>query len=147
MPRPTDPQLRERLLQVCPDEPDVGGLVFGVEAVAQAMGYSTRYLEERYLTDVTTCSPLGPHVLGQHTRFGHFYLVHGQPGTHVSSGAVCGNKLRAHTREQRRAKVPGWHKRPPAGGSITQPAVTISGNLVGARVEWPAFTVYCSEDR
>ncbi|HMR34391.1 MAG TPA: hypothetical protein PKA09_25775 [Geminicoccus sp.] len=106
--KPTDHELRERLLQARPDEPDVDGLVFGEEAVAKAAGYrNARYFQERHLTDVTTCSNLGPHVLSQHIRCGHCYLLGGQPVTHLSSAAVLGDNIPAHTRETRRANVRG----------------------------------------
>lgn len=139
MTRPTDHGLRERLLQANPDEPDVDGLVFGEEAIAKAAGYrNARYFQERHLTDVTTCSNLGPHVLSQHIRSGHCYLVSGQPVTHLSSAAVLGDNIRVRARETRRASVPGWYKQ-------VEMTMTVVGSLIDATGEGPAFRLYGSD--
>ncbi len=139
MTRPTDHGLRERLLQANPDEPDVDGLVFGEEAVARAAGYrKARYFAETYLTDVTTRSALGPHVLSQHTPFGHYYQVGSEVVTHLSSGAAFGDNIRGHVRQQRGASVSGWRKK-------VEMTMTIVGSSIDAAGEGPAFRLYASD--
>ena len=39
----TNHELRERLLQANPDEPDIDGFVYGEQAVAEAAGYRNVY--------------------------------------------------------------------------------------------------------
>ena len=133
----TNHELCERLLQANPDEPDVDGLVFGEGAIAKAAGYrKARYFSETYLTDVITRSALGPHVLSQHTPFGHYYQVGSEVVTHLSSGAAFGDNIRGHVRQQRGASVPGWHK---------QVETTIVGSSFDGEGEGPAFRLYGSD--
>lgn len=135
----TNHELRERLLQANPDEPDIDGFVYGEQAVADAAGYrKARYFAETYLTDITTCSNLGPYVLSQHIRSGHCYLVSGQPATHLSSAAVLGDNIRVRARETRRANVSGWYKQ-------AEMTTTIVGNSMDAAGEGPAFRLHGSD--
>jgi hypothetical protein len=146
--RLTNHQLRERLLQARPDEPDVAGLIFGEEAVAKAAGYKdARHFSEKHLTQVTTCRPLGPHLLSQHMPAGHVYFVNGQFVTHGSSAAVLGDNLRARTREERRANVPGWHKRAPTPAGDSQPSMTTVGTPVDVEENGRAFRLYATDER
>jgi hypothetical protein len=107
-----DPQRRYALFelrkQLAPSEPDVHEFVIGIDAVAEAAGYSPDYFRKRYFDVPASRQAVESGLAGFHTGLGHFYLHRGEPATHPSSATVWGENIRILMKQERQARAPGW---------------------------------------